>query len=482
MKWNVNMKNVWLASVAGTLSAGLVMSFLQTQSVFAATPSQNSDLAIVRAALNGDKGTLPDFTTAAEQTVNAVVHVKTKVKNQFGSDPFFDLFFGQRGIPQQPESVGVGSGVIIAADGYIITNNHVIDGASEIEVVLNDKRSFIAKLVGTDPSSDIALLKIDAKDLSFIGFGDSETLKLGEWVLAIGNPFNLNSTVTAGIVSAKARNINIIPNQFKVEAFIQTDAAVNPGNSGGALVNLKGELVGINTAIASQTGSFSGYSFAVPSNIAKKVVSDLMSYGVVQRAVLGVSLAELTAELAKENKISDLKGVYVADVLKDGAAEKVGIRKGDVIYKINDVPVNSVAQLQEQIGQRSPNDQVTVFVERDNKDLVFTVILRNRSGNTSVVKSNSAAAIVATGIKLADVGTKMQRILNIKGGAQITSISDGPFKKQGVQKGFIILRINREPVISANQAEELLVKLPGEAVLVEGIYPNGQAAYFAVKL
>lgn len=482
MKWNNNLKNAMLAAVAGALASVFVFYAFQNQMVRAATLNHGMDLPVFKAAFNGDKGALPDFTLAAEQTVNAVVHVKSKVKNQYGSDPFFDLFFGQRGMGPQQESIGTGSGVIISLDGYIVTNNHVIEGASEIEVVLNDKRSFVAKLVGADPSSDIALLKIEADNLPFIGFGDSEALKLGEWVLAIGNPFNLNSTVTAGIVSAKARNINIIPNQFKVEAFIQTDAAVNPGNSGGALVNLKGELVGINTAIASKTGSFAGYSFAVPSTIAKKVVSDLMSYGVVQRAVLGVSLTELTAELAKENKIETLKGVFVAGVLEGGAAEKAGIKKGDVIYKINEVEVNSVAQLQEQIGQRSPNDQLTVHVQRDKKPLVFTVTLKNRSGSTSLVKTDIESALNSAGIKLADVGSKMQRILNINGGAQITSISEGPFKKQGIQKGFILLRINRERVGSAAQAEQLLGNLSGEAILVEGIYPNGQAAYFAVKL
>lgn len=289
-----------------------------------------------------------------------MVHVKTTFQTStrnYSTDPFFDFFFGrpERSYPQQPqERVGTGSGVIISEDGYIITNNHVVQKSTNVEVTLNDKRSFPATVIGTDPSTDIALLKIDAKNLPVIPFGNSDALKIGEWVLAVGNPFNLTSTVTAGIVSAKARNINILDADMKIELFIQTDAAVNPGNSGGALVNTRGELVGINTAIASQTGSYTGYSFAVPISIASKVVADLKEFGVVQRAVLGVEIRDINDEFAKEKKLTLLNGAYVVNVVENSSAQDAGIEPGDIITNINGTKVKSVAQLQEQIGRYRP--------------------------------------------------------------------------------------------------------------------------------
>ena len=317
-----------------------------------------------------------DFTQAAESSVNAVVHVKTTYARQgYGVDPFFEFFFGR---PQQsaPAQMASGSGVIISEDGYIVTNNHVIDKAQVIQVVLNDKREFTATLVGTDPNTDIALLKIDATGLPVIPMGNSDELKVGEWVLAVGNPFNLTSTVTAGIVSAKARNINILNADMKIESFIQTDAAVNPGNSGGALVNTRGELVGINTAIASQTGSYTGYSFAVPTSIVQKVVSDIRAYGAVQRAILGVVMQEITPALQRERNLSTLQGVYVVQLLEGGAAQHAGIQEGDVITQVDAAQIKSSADLQEQIARHHPGDTVTVTVLRRGELKTFTVELK----------------------------------------------------------------------------------------------------------
>ncbi len=326
------------------------------------------------------KGGETDFTVAAELSINAVVHVKTTYGNAHAQNPtsLFEYFFGRpepiyrERMPQR----GSGSGVIISPDGYIVTNNHVIDRASQIEVVLNDKRAFPATLVGTDPSTDIALLKVEAADLPVILMGNSDDLRVGEWVLAVGNPFNLTSTVTAGIVSAKARNINILDADMKIEAFIQTDAAVNPGNSGGALVNTHGELVGINTAIASQTGSYAGYSFAVPTSIVQKVVSDLQQYGRVQRAILGVQLQEITAQLKEQYHLPTLQGAYVAYVVDNSAAQKAGMLAGDVITQVNAVPIKTVTDLQEQIGRYHPGDTITITVLRQGgKIYTFTAQL-----------------------------------------------------------------------------------------------------------
>ena len=331
-----------------------------------------------------------DFTQAAELSVNAVVHVKTTYRNQMSSQQMdlFEYFFGRPGQQREmPAQQASGSGVIISEDGYIVTNNHVIDRADQIQVVLNDKREYTATLIGTDPNTDIALLKIDESNLPVILMGNSDDLRVGEWVLAVGNPFNLTSTVTAGIVSAKARNINILNAEMKIESFIQTDAAVNPGNSGGALVNTRGELVGINTAIASRTGSYSGYSFAVPVSIVQNVVSDIRQYGIVQRAILGVQMREITSELQKEKKLSTLQGAYVERVVPDGAAEKAGIQSGDVITRIDDAAVKTGTDLQEHIGRHRPGDVVSVTLLRDGKTLTVQATLTNRDGGTGVISA-----------------------------------------------------------------------------------------------
>ncbi len=330
-----------------------------------------------------------DFTEAAEKSIHAVVHVTSKYNlesEDYYKSPIYNWLFGDT---YRQQSVSFGSGVIISEDGYIVTNYHVVEESDEIQVVLNDKRTFTAELVGTDPSTDIALLKLESTNLPYISFGNSDILKVGEWVLAVGNPFNLTSTVTAGIVSAKARNINILRDQsnYPIESYIQTDAVVNKGNSGGALVDLKGELVGINSAIISPSGSYSGYSFAIPINLVKKVIDDIMKYGEVQRAVLGVTIKDIDSEIAEKYNLDKIEGILIIGVSKEGAAKYAGIKEGDVILKINNIKVNSTAELTEQIGKHSPGEKIYVTIKRDNKRKQFDVLLRNMHGNTKIVKA-----------------------------------------------------------------------------------------------
>lgn len=437
---------------------------------------------------------VPDFTSAAEKSINAVVHVKTKTEIKqrsmmgFDDDPFFQFFFGQPRMQQQQKPKPVmasGSGVIITEDGYIVTNNHVIADADEIEVVLNDKKTYTAQVVGTDPNTDIALLKIDASKLHTIPFGNSDDLKIGEWVLAIGNPFNLTSTVTAGIVSAKARNINILSSDMKIEAFIQTDAAVNPGNSGGALVNLKGELVGINTAIATQTGSYSGYSFAIPSSLVQKVVDDLKKYGEVQRAILGVSISDISDELAKEKKISVMEGAYVHSVSEGSAAQAAGIKEGDIITKINDKKVKSVAELQEQIARKAPGDNVSVTVQRNDSEKTFSVELKNKRGNLDVMTANTLDELGASFQELSN--EKLQKF-KISNGVLVASVSkDGKFQQAGIKKDFVIIRINNKPIKDIKDIKNALSEVSNgsnrdNALFISGIYTTGEAGYYAIDL
>lgn len=421
---------------------------------------------------------LPDLTFAAENSVHAVVHIKVTQKGgYYSSNNIFDYFFGDGGSHQQqmPIRQGVGSGVIISPEGFIVTNNHVIDGADEIAVVLNDKREFKAKLIGTDPSTDIAVIKIDASGLPSLKFSNSDNLKLGEWVLAVGNPFNLTSTVTAGIVSAKSRDIGINPDQMRIESFIQTDAAVNPGNSGGALVNTHGELVGINTAIASQTGSYSGYSFAVPSNIVQKVVADLKEFGEVQRALLNVQILDINAEAAKKYNLDRIEGVFIGKVQQGGAAELAGIKDNDVIISVDNVKVNSTAELQEQIGKHRPGDKVVVEIKRDNKRKPFNVTLRNKHGDTEIVKGDNPDDIL--GAKFVAVSDRDKEELGIRHGVKIAELVNGKFKDAGIQKGFVITQVNKNAVSEVEEIKRIIKNSRG-GILVEGIYPNGEVAYY----
>jgi Do/DeqQ family serine protease len=418
-----------------------------------------------------------DFTEAAQKTVHAVVHVKVRSQISGYENPFYNFLFGRPNYQQEPAPiVSAGSGVIISNDGYIVTNNHVIEGADKLEVTLNNKKTYTAKVIGADQATDIALIKIDEKDLPYLDWGDSDRLQIGEWVLAVGNPFNLASTVTAGIVSAKARSINILNKSTAIEAFIQTDAAVNPGNSGGALVNTQGKLVGINTAIASPTGSFSGYSFAVPQKIAQKVVSDLLEYGAVQRAYIGVSIADVTSPLAKQSGITSTQGVYVSDVSPDGAAKEAGIRGGDVILKVKDVFVNSTSELQEQIGQHRPGDQVSVTVLRGDKKKTVLLTLRNIEGKTDIIKADETLQLF--GAEFKNLSPSEANKLRIKGGVQVVSVGDGKLKSAGIKEGFIITSVNRRATYDIQELRLIFNNLEG-GVYIEGIYPNGISAYYA---
>lgn len=446
-----------------------------------------------------------DFTVAAENTVNEVVCIKsfaTPKRNQYGNggyDPFgmFDFFFGpqerqQRRQQQQQQSrepvqTGLGSGVILSEDGYIVTNNHVIDGAEKLEVLLNDNSTYEATVIGTDEATDLALIKIDAKGLSAITFGDSEAVKIGEWVLAVGNPFGFNSTVTAGIVSAKARSLNQNSRNGRIgiESFIQTDAALNPGNSGGALVNLKGELIGINSAIYSNTGSYSGFSFAIPTSIVKKVMVDLMQYGTVQRAVLGCAVTELDAKLAKEKDITAVKsGLLVREVNDRSTAMELGLQENDVITAINGVEVANFAQLVEQLNKYRPGDQISVTYYRKNKKEVKTGTLRNTQGSTSITKKGEFSDMGCAFMKVSD---ETKKKLGISNGVSVAGVKAGPFKDAGVKDGFVITEINGQSVNSVDDVEKIYNQImksdeEDKVMFLVGLYPTGRKYYYAVNL
>lgn len=417
-----------------------------------------------------------NFVEAANNSIHSVVHIKTKVTRSAyrSSNPFHQFFFDQGMQPQQ--QMGSGSGVIISSDGYVLTNNHVINNADEVEVTLNDQRTYKAEVLGADPNTDLALLKIDEKDLAYIPYGNSEHVQVGEWVLAVGNPFNLNSTVTAGIVSAKGRNINILQEELAIESFIQTDAAVNPGNSGGALVNTKGELIGINTAIASTTGTYSGYSFAVPVNIARKVVDDILEFGTVQRAFIGVSIRDLNGKIASEKGLKVSEGAYVMGLSKDGAAYEAGMREGDIIVEVDDLKVKGVTELQEKIGSYRPGDVAKVTVLRDDQLRKFNVELRNKNGDTGLI-SKEADMLGQLGADLQPLNVEQLRKLGISSGLQVKNLSNGKLKSAGIREGFIITRVDRKAVTSSNEVTQSLNKKSG-GVLIEGVYPNGLTAYY----
>lgn len=456
-------------------------------------------------ALNAGSGMQTDFTLAAEQSLNAVVHIAAKsMRTVNQSVDIFEYFFGNQGqgMPQQQPQVGYGSGVIVSSDGYIVTNNHVVDGADELKVTLNERTEYTAKVIGTDPTTDIALLKIDATNLPVIPFGNSDVLKVGEWVLAVGNPLNLASTVTAGIVSAKARNLGIIDserqqrnpfqqqngrktNSMSLESFIQTDAAINPGNSGGALVNLKGELVGINTAIMSPTGTYAGYAFAIPVNIVAKVVNDIKSFGQVRRAMLGVTIRDINSKLATEKNIEVQEGVYVDEVANRSGAMEAGIQKGDIIKSINNKMVKSTTELQAIVGMYHPADVVDVVIRRDNKDKKVQVTLRNTLGGTDALKSSG---IESLGAAFKELSPEQKRTLNIGSGVQVAGVVDGKFKEAGIPKGFVILKVNDVRVENVEQLEKMIEDVQkntsedNSVLFILGILPNGRIKPYAIEM
>lgn len=449
-----------------------------------------------------------DFTHAAESTINGVVSIKayaaTRGYNSYGrrqqqtpfSDPLFEFFFGNPGATprqqQQPnekseQQMGLGSGVIISSDGYIVTNNHVIDGADRLEITLNDNSIYNAKVIGSDPATDVALLKIDAENLPVIPIGDSDALKVGEWVLAVGNPFGFTSTVTTGIVSAKARSISSTTHtrNLGIESYIQTDAAVNPGNSGGALVNINGELVGINTAIYSQTGNYAGYSFAIPTSIVTKIITDIKQYGTVQRAILGVSFEELTPQLAKKEGITAVNdGIYVREVVERSAAMEAGIKPGDVIIGIGETAIHGTAQLQEAINKYRPGDKIKVKYIRDNKEHTVSAVLRNSQGDTKVTKAEDFSAL---GCAFKQLSEEQLREYGITSGIQVAGLKDGKFKRAGIKDGFVILDINSARVKSQDDVEQIYNAImksndSDKVMFITGIYPTGRKVYYAVDL
>lgn len=430
----------------------------------------NDSSFIVPAGLN--------FVYAAELVTPRVVHIKSTVssssrRNQYGS-PFDDMFRDYFGRPrdnrgQQRPQQSSGSGVIISDKGYIVTNNHVIDDADEIEVALNDNRTYKATLIGTDPNTDIAVIKIDEKDLPFVNFGNSDQVRVGEWVLAVGNPFELTSTVTAGIVSAKGRNIGILREQYGIESFIQTDAAVNPGNSGGALVNLKGELIGINTAIATPTGSYAGYSFAVPVSLVKKVVEDLIEHGIVQRAVLGIVIVNVNDPRLEED-IDELKGVYVNSVNENSAAEEAGLEKGDVILEINNTEVANVAELQDLVARHRPGDEIDVTYKRDGEIKTISAKLKNLDNEIKIVKKDDSYSI--GGASFRNATEEEIEEYGVEDGVIIENIGKGKWKDAGVNDGFLITSINKRKVKDVNELRAFLRNSSGEGILIKGKYSD----------
>ena len=498
------------ASMMGSAVTMMATSELQKKGVITDTYVMNKESKTSEA----DNGYVPtagaravdmsrDFTDVAENTINTVVSIKNYAtqQNMYGGDFFdpFEWFFGpgygngngQRGRQQQqpkksePQLRGSGSGVIISPDGYIVTNNHVIDGAEKLEVILNDNRTFNATVVGTDEKTDIALIRINAKDLHAISFGNSDAVKVGQWCVAVGNPFGFNSTVTAGIISAKARGLSESNGNNGIKAFIQHDAAVNPGNSGGALVNTAGELIGINTMIYSQTGNYSGCSFAVPSNTVKKVITDIKQYGTVQRAVLGIQYSELTAEKAKEEKITaTTEGIYVAKVTDRGAAKEAGLQEGDVIVKLNGARVKDSGEMQEEMNKLRPGDKAEIEYYRDNKLKRTTVTFKNDQGNTKMTKQSD---VMSLGCAFTELSKEDKEDLAISKGLKVVGVKAGKFKNAGIRDGFIITDINNIPVDSRDDVENIYNQImrsgdSDKVMFITGFYPTGKKVYYAVDL
>lgn len=451
-------------------------------SIFAAGALALAAVPAFSANLSDSEADYPDFTYAAENAVQAVVYVEVTLTQTYQTpqidDPFFRFFFGDEyNTPRSRERKASGSGVIIRSDGYIVTNNHVVADASKVSVTLNDNKTFDATVVGTDPATDVALIKIDATGLPTLKFADSDKLRLGEWVLAIGSPYDLRSTITAGIVSAKGRSMPNYTGEFKIESFIQTDAAVNPGNSGGALVNKKGELVGVNTAIISQTGSYTGYSFAVPSNIVRKTVSDIMDYGSVRRAKLGVTMQPIDQKIADDLKLSSLEGVYIVEVSKGGAADKAGIRKGDVLLKVDSHDVKGTSSLQEIVNGYHPGDVAKVVVLRDGKQHTLKVTFTGDAQPTGTALDDGTVAFYGATLRAAP--SKTLSALKLKSGVEVVSAGTGKLASAGAEDGLIIRYVNDTPVSKPQDVIDAAAKAK-RAVVIEGVTPSGRSVFFAL--
>ncbi len=494
----INGKQLLFSILASSvLSALLVFGILQyIQKEDRSSQSFEEKQSVRLSNFEKIESTVPEglnFIYAAERVTPAVVHIKTMYSGRASSsgsmqEEMFKEFFGDappgfHNFQNQQPSASSGSGVILSEDGYIVTNNHVINNAAKIEVVLDDKRTLEATVIGTDPTTDLALIKVDGKGLPFVKFGDSDKLRIGEWVLAVGNPFDLTSTVTAGIVSAKARNIDILrseANQLAIESFIQTDAAVNPGNSGGALVDLKGELIGINTAIATRNGGYQGYSFAVPISLAKKVVDDLLKYGEVQRALLGIQIQDVDGKLADAKGLKVTRGIYVARVNENGAAESAGVKEGDVIVKLGEKNVSTTSELQELVARNRPGDKINVTVNRDGKEKTLTATLKNIKGEITPIKKEPVILNKVLGIELAEVEKGELKKLNIDSGVKIKKILAGKIKEEtNIKEGFVITAIDKRKISKPSDVEMVVTDRSG-GILIEGVYPSGEKAYYAL--
>ena len=464
---------VLLSAIVGGVTAYAVVKSADTSEKMTVVTQDGAQYRTVNLSLSD----YPDFTYAAESAVDAVVYVKVVAKDMVTRMPgsLFDFFFGYGPTPQEREKVASGSSVIIRPDGYIVTNNHVVEGASEIQVTLNNNKTFDAKLIGTDPATDVAIIKIDAEGLPVIPFGDSDKLRLGEWVIAIGSPYDLRSTITAGIVSAKGRSMPNYDGEFKIESFIQTDAAVNPGNSGGALVDKKGNLVGVNTAIISQTGSYTGYSFAIPSNMVRKVAEDLIDFGSVKRAVLGITMTPVTDKIVEDLKLSSFDGVYITEVLKGSAADQAGVKSGDVLIKVDSTLVRNAAAVQEAVNSYRPGDKTTLTVIRDGKEKVLEVQFKDTMVANGSVDEDGAVAFYGAKIKEADKD-KLER-LGLTRGVEIVSVGPGKIMDAGASEGFVILYVNDQPV-SKPQDVINIAKKSKRAVFIEGVTSYGKPSYF----
>jgi Do/DeqQ family serine protease len=480
-------KTVVAAVLGGAITFGASQAFNENDSkiIIEKTPASFKNVAAY--TTNPDGSVQVDFSFAAAKVTPAVVHIKSTMKAGASSgraqsippqlrEFFGDQFGGLEQMPQQP-SMGSGSGVIISDNGYIVTNNHVVEGASELEVTLSDKRTYIAKVIGTDPSTDIALLKIEAKDLPKLALANSDNIKVGQWVLAVGNPFNLSGTVTAGIVSAKGRN-QIIRSEGSIESFIQTDAAVNPGNSGGALVDLNGDLVGINTAIFSETGSFAGYSFAVPTSIVSRVVEDLIEFGEVKRGYLGVQIRDMNSELAKETGLNVTQGVYIEGVTEEGAAKAAGLKKGDVILKVDDKAVSSVSQLQEAVTRHKPGEKVNIVIVRDGKEKDMKVALKGAAGTPQLVRASSSETLRGLGADLSAISATEAKQLGITGGVKVEELYPGALSAQTeIKEGFVITKVNKKAVKTVEEVKAAIEDTDG-GVMLEGMYPGNPTVYY----
>jgi Do/DeqQ family serine protease len=490
-----------MAAMLGSILTLVAYNWLNDGDKKSINLSTQTPVANVAYTLNEKGEAIPlDFTGTAEKVTKAVVHIRsTQKENQRNEQLFIDPFrefFGGPQRPMQPmqPAQSTGSGVIINQEGYIVTNNHVVNDAAIVEVTLSDNRSFKAEVIGTDPDTDLAVLKIKEKNLPFLSFVDSDKAKVGEWVLAVGNPFNLNSTVTAGIISAKGRNIGIVNREGRatselgntaIESFIQTDAAINPGNSGGALVDLNGGLLGINTAIASPTGAYSGYGFAVPSDIVKKIVEDLIEFGVVQRGWLGVSIVSVNNDVAKEYDLNILEGAYISAFAEKSSAKDAGLKEGDVVIKIDDTSIKTSTALIEYIGRKRPGDKVNVTVNRQGKELIFPVTLKARDGKTSVVKPEERTGFASLGIELEDADAKLLKKLELQHGIKIKNLANGRLAREtDIREGFIITHVNDTPVKSVKEFNELMKKKKtGDLVILSGTYEDFPKEFnYAIRL